>query len=305
MDRKNITLHDLRGKVEARKRQIQSKYLRFLDPAVPMQRYAGLVGTLLMSRCDSMLLYRHLPQTSLQPRSDLENRLRDVLLKAALTTLEIGATLDTLPSLSSWNWYSTTYQQYHAVLLLLTELYRTPHLDRKERMMTIIDHIFGHCYGVGVRERCSDLLWQVKENLEAFYIMKGVNKRKATATASSQQQPQFPPMQRQSSAATATITEFSQLSLQSQLQSSMDNGLDFDSLLTGFGSGGNADGLDDFLAGVGQGGGLTSNNHGAIFMPADTGVPMQGNGWVDDVKTSSPNNGLQQWVSTPYRHNPN
>ncbi len=45
-------------------------------------------------------------------------------------------------------------------------------------MSTLIDHIFGHCYGVGVRERCSDLLWTVKENLEAFYVMKGFNKKR-------------------------------------------------------------------------------------------------------------------------------
>lgn len=139
MDRKTITLHDLRTRVEARKRHIHQKYLQYLDANVPLQRYAGLVATLLMARCDSMLLYRHLPQTSLNPRSDSENRLRDVLLTAALTTLEIGATLDTLPVLSGWAWYSTTYQQYHAVLLLLTELYRTPDLERKDRMMTIID----------------------------------------------------------------------------------------------------------------------------------------------------------------------
>jgi hypothetical protein len=199
MDRKQITLHDLRARVEARKRQIQHKYLQYLDASVPIQRYAGLVATLLMARCDSMLLYRHLPQTSLQPRSDSENRLRDVLLSAALTTLEIGATLDTLPSLSAWAWYSTTYQQYHAVLLLLTELYRTPDLARKERMATIIDHIFGHCYGVGVRERCSDLLWTVKENLEAFYVMKGFNKKRIP-----QQHPTLQPLPSFSSVASPT-----------------------------------------------------------------------------------------------------
>ena len=54
MDRKHITLHDLRTRVDARKRQIQSKYLQYLDASVPIQRYAGLVATLLMARCDSM-----------------------------------------------------------------------------------------------------------------------------------------------------------------------------------------------------------------------------------------------------------
>lgn len=283
MDRKAITLHELRARVEARKRQIHSKYLQYLDARVPIQRYAGLVATLLMARCDSMLLYRHLPQTTLQPRSDSENRLRDVLLTAALTTLEIGATLDTLPSLSSWVWYSTTYQQYHAVLLLLTELYRTPDLARKDRMMTIIDHIFGHCYGVGVRERCSDLLWTVKENLEAFYIMKGVNKRKAAL----QQQPPFRPI-RQSS--TATSSDFGQqIALQTQLQTPMD-AVDFESLLGGLGSAASGEGYDDFLAG------MPTEDPGAIFVPVDAGMGVQGNEWIDGVGNTGLGNATQQWV---------
>lgn len=284
MDRKAITLHDLRAQVEARKRQIHSTYLRHLDAHVPMQRYAGLVATLLMSRCDSMLLYRHLPQTSLQPRSEVENRLRDILLTAALTTLEIGATLDTLPSLSSWAWYSTTYQQYHAVLLLLTELYRTPDLPRKDRMMTIIDHIFGHCYGIIPRERCSDLLWTVKENLEAFYVMKGVNKRKTAL-----HQPPFRPLRQGSGSA----ADFSQLTLQNQINTPMD-GLDLDSLLgNGFPSASTADGgFEDFL------GAVPSNDPGAIFVPVDSGVSIPGTEWGDSLgSNTSPNSGIQQWVS--------
>ncbi|KAF2012477.1 hypothetical protein BU24DRAFT_411848 [Aaosphaeria arxii CBS 175.79] len=289
MDRKTITLHDLRARVEAKKKYIHAKYLRYLDASDSIQRYAGLVATLLMSRCDSMLLYRHLPQASLQPRSDPENRLRDILLTAALNTLEIGATLDTLPSLSAWAWYSTTYQQYHAVLLLLTELYRTPDLPRKDRMMTIVDHIFGHCYGVGIRERCSDLLWTVKENLEAFYIMKGINKKRTTQSL---QQPPYRPLRQGS----MNTPEF-QMALQSQLQTPMDN-LDFDSLLGGLASGGSAEGFEDFLAQMPQ-----AEGHGAIFMPADTnGVQVQGNEWmegsvqsVQSVQSTSPNASLHQW----------
>tara|TARA_R110002003_G_scaffold48_18_gene4068 strand:- start:13015 stop:14145 length:1131 start_codon:yes stop_codon:yes gene_type:complete len=289
MDRKHITLHDLRARVEARKRQIQTKYLQYLDASMPIQRYAGLVATLLMARCDSMLLYRHLPQTSLQPRSDSENRLRDVLLSAALTTLEIGATLDTLPSLSSWAWYSTTYQQYHAVLLLLTELYRTPDLPRKERMATIIDHIFGHCYGVGVRERCSDLLWTVKENLEAFYVMKGFNKKRLQMPP--QQHPTLQPLPSFSS---VTSPGFGQQTptMHSSLQRTPTGGLenlnvDFDSLLGSLNGGGNAEDFDIF-GNMGQG-----QESGAIFVPVDAGAQ----GGQSDFGTTSPNGGLQQWVS--------
>lgn len=291
MDRKHITLHDLRARVEARKRQIQSKYLQFLDATVPIQRYAGLVATLLMSRCDSMLLYRHLPQTSLQPRSESENRLRDVLLTAALTTLEIGATLDTLPSLSSWAWYSTTYQQYHAVLLLLTELYRTPDLPRKDRMMTMIDHIFGHCYGISVRERCSDLLWTVKENLEAFYVMKGFNKKRQNLAP--QQHPTLQPLPSFSSTSPNFAGQTPRLSQgpQGHLQrnSTLDGlNVDFDSILGSLNGGGNPEDFDIFSN-------MNNNNVGgdgnAIFVPVDSGA--QGTGDFGN----SPNGGLQQWES--------
>ncbi|ORY17672.1 hypothetical protein BCR34DRAFT_474618 [Clohesyomyces aquaticus] len=307
MDRKAITLHDLRARVEAQKRQIHSKYLHFLDAQDPMQRYAGLVATLLMARCDSMLLYRHLPQTSLQPRSESENRLRDVLLTAALTTLEIGATLDTLPSLSAWAWYSTTYQQYHAVLLLLTELYRTPDLLRKERMTTIIDHIFGHCYGISVRERCSDLLWTVKENLEAFYIMKGIRNYKSmvttptplqlnfshsTTTSAAPSQSQVPTLQSltqqqqqasQQGTGTSATPDFASMSLHTNLggttMDSMNPNVDLETLLANVlsstGSSG-PEGFEDFLAG------MQSSDPSAIFVPHNDGGngPGPGNEWM-------------------------
>ncbi|KAF1936018.1 fungal-specific transcription factor domain-containing protein [Clathrospora elynae] len=310
MDRKRITLHDLRARVEARKRLIQAKYLQYLDASVPIQRYAGLVATLLTSRCDTMLLYRHLPQTpSLSPRSPSENRLRDVLLTAALTTLEIGATLDTLPSLSSWAWYSTTYQQYHAVLLLLTELYRTPDvLQEKERMATIIDHVFGHCYGVGVRERCGDLLGMVKGNLEAFYLLKGFGRRRGVQGAL-QQHPTMQPLGSTFGLASPGPglgfgLGLKQQGIHSQLQrtptgGTLDNlNVDFDSILgslNGGGGGGGGGGGHpedcDIFGGMGQGAQDTS---GAIFVPVDGGG-VQGHG--EFGTTASPNGGLQQWES--------
>ncbi|KAF1957568.1 hypothetical protein CC80DRAFT_592812 [Byssothecium circinans] len=318
IDRKTLTLHDLRQRVERRKTHIRNTYLQYLDETIPIQRYAGLVAIVLMSRCDSMLLYRHLPQATPCPRSDSENRLRDVLLTAALTTLEIGATLDTHPPLSAWAWYSTTYQQYHAVLLLLTELYRTPDLDRKERMQTIIDHIFGHCYGVGVRERCSDLLWTVKENLEAFYIMKGIPKRShhqhqpqppsyplpLSSSSHHQQAPHAHLRRQQTSSSSAHAHDLNNTSLpMTGLTTPMDNlNVDFESLLGGFGQGNAGAGagadagtgvedFDSFLQGM-QG----SSDPGAIFVPVDNAGAVRTD-WGDGVGTTPGSAGLQQWVS--------
>lgn len=262
MDRKVISLHDLRARVEARKRHIHSTYLRFLDPQIPIQRCAGLVATLLLSRCDSMLLYRHLSQNPHHTRSESENRLRDILLRAGLTTLETGATLETLPSLGSWAWYASTYQQYHSVLLLLTELYRNPELPGKKRMFTIIDHVFGHCYGVDVQERCEDLLWTIKEILETFYGRRDFKKHRMNKIRSSRVIEDPYPFGAENGLARLSI----------QPQSQMEGiDVDIDSLLEGLGNAPSTDGLDDFLATI------PSSEAAAIFVPADEGVE---NDWI-------------------------
>jgi hypothetical protein len=263
MDRNAISLHDLRAQVESRKRQIHSNYLRVLDPQVPIQRCAGLVATLLLSRCDSMLLYRHLPQNPTHTRTESENRLRDVLITAALMTLETGATLEALPSLNPWAWYASTYQQYNSVLLLLSELYRTPDLQKRDRMFTIIDHVFGHCYGVGLQERCGDILSAVKENLEVFFGMRGARRRRAA-------QGQANLVKSNNHSDFGSSTALAGMNLQAH--PSMDGlDVDLDSLLQGLGNVATNDAYEDFLPA------MPSTDTGAIFVPADSGIE---NDWL-------------------------
>ncbi|KAF2811073.1 uncharacterized protein BDZ99DRAFT_385519 [Mytilinidion resinicola] len=279
MDRNAITLHDIRAQVESHKRQIHSNYLRFLDPQIPIQRCAGLVATLLLSRCDSMLLYRHLPQNPSHTRTESENRLRDVLITAALMTLETGATLETLPSLNPWAWYASSYQQYNSVLLLLSELYRTPDLPKKDRMFTIMDHVFGHCYGVGVQERCGDILWAVKENLEVFFGMRGAQKRRAA-------QGQANVVKGNSHSQFGSDSALGSMNAQPhQPMGALD--VDLDSLLQGFGNVATADAYEDFLPA------MPSTDTGAIFVPADSGIE---NDWLAGGANEQ-NPPLQQRVS--------
>ena len=75
VDRKLMTLTQLRSKVEEKKEAIREKYLQFLNKDIPVQRCAFIVAKLLMARCDSMILYRYLPK---EARTESENRLRDM-----------------------------------------------------------------------------------------------------------------------------------------------------------------------------------------------------------------------------------
>jgi hypothetical protein len=161
----------------------------------------------------------------------------------------------------------------------------------------MIDHIFGHCYGVSVRERCSDLLWTVKENLEAFYVMKGFNKKRQNLAP--QQHPTLQPLSSFSSTSPNFVGQTPRLPQgpQGHLQrtSTLDNlNVDFDSILGSLNGGGTGEDFDIF-------GNMSSGNVGgdsnAIFVPVDSGA--QGSG---DFGTTSPNGGMQQWVSRPMFH---
>lgn len=89
-------------------------------------------------------------------------------------TLESGATLETAADLAPFAWFAGAYQQYHTVLLLLIERYKDPEFPSSGRVGTIIDHVFGHCYGISLTQRCEEILWMVKEGLESFYDLRRV-----------------------------------------------------------------------------------------------------------------------------------
>lgn len=171
LGRKPIPLDELKLSSEAQKTQITRKYLALIDQHVPIQRCAGLVAKMLMARCDLLLLSRLLPK---HDRTESEMRLRDILIRAALFTLEVGATLETSPDLAPFAWYAGAYQQYQDILFLMTELLKTPDHPDARRICVIIDHVFGHCYGTrgGPTHRCRDILHVVKDSLETIQSLK-------------------------------------------------------------------------------------------------------------------------------------
>jgi hypothetical protein len=184
----------------------------------------------------------------------------------------------------------------------------------------MIDHIFGHCYGAPIRDRCSDLLWTVKENLEAFYVMKGFNRKRAHVAP--QQHPTLQPLPSFSgtsphfaspSSAAMNNPRFAALHRASSGLDALN--VDFDSLLgtlqgggppsvSSAGNGNGMSGVDDydlFSLGMGGGGGAGAGagagangaggrDGGAIFVPVDGG----GGG---EYGTASPGGGMGAWVS--------
>merc|ERR1712093_639699 len=109
-----------------------------IDDKIPLQKCAKLVKALLMSRLHIMVLHRY-HNSVVAPMPD---RLRQIMLAAGTTTIEMAVALETVPDLRPWSWYGGAYQQYHTAFLLLMEIYVYPQRKEADRIWTCLDYIF-------------------------------------------------------------------------------------------------------------------------------------------------------------------
>jgi len=75
IDRRKMSLQQLRLDVDAKKIYIEERYLSLVDINMPIQLHAHLFAKLMFARCDAMMLYRYLPRGQ---RSQAELQLRDM-----------------------------------------------------------------------------------------------------------------------------------------------------------------------------------------------------------------------------------
>ncbi|KAH7355210.1 fungal-specific transcription factor domain-containing protein [Rhexocercosporidium sp. MPI-PUGE-AT-0058] len=177
LERNEITISDLLHEVDMRKNEVTAKYDSILDGYVPIQQCAKTVMKLLLARCDGMTLTGQLHRFE---DPSIQAQMKARLLNACLDVCESGALLEHSPSLAKWAWYSETYQQYHSAITLLMEIWHHPTLPQRDRICSMIDHVFGVQYGWAVEDRVIDILRLLMRSLEAYLDLRKVRKRDIT-----------------------------------------------------------------------------------------------------------------------------
>lgn len=84
-----------------------------------------------------------------------------------LDLMEAALTLETDPDLAVWSWYAGAYQQYHSILPMLCFVYLDPNIPDAERVMAIVDHIFGQS-SASRSSRAAEILQSVRDNVASF-----------------------------------------------------------------------------------------------------------------------------------------
>ncbi|EJT76033.1 hypothetical protein GGTG_05957 [Gaeumannomyces tritici R3-111a-1] len=167
--RGTLTLRGCLDMLDERVRRVRSNLIDGLEDDVPIQKYARLVGNLLLARSRCMLLHNVNAKLLEWARSPQTRKLRDILIQHSLEVIETGVTLETDPELAHWSWYAGAYHQYHSLLFPLVQVCVDPDHPLADRVMAVADHVFGPSSPSGrPQQRAVAILRAVKQNLESF-----------------------------------------------------------------------------------------------------------------------------------------
>lgn len=138
LEKKQISITHVMGKIESFRRAMEAKYLPIFDERVPIQRLAKLVMDILLLRMHIMVLHRY--HNSVTTR--IPDRLRQVILTSGTQQMEDAVAVETDPELAPWRWYAGAYQQWQTAFLLLVEVFVYPMRREADRIWNIIDYVF-------------------------------------------------------------------------------------------------------------------------------------------------------------------
>ncbi|KZF24368.1 hypothetical protein L228DRAFT_266711 [Xylona heveae TC161] len=164
LERKEITLLHLLGKVDNFRRTMQEKFLTMLDDTVPLHRYARLVFQIHFNRNFLMILHRFMAS----PHKKIPDRLRQVAISCAVEQLEAAIEIETSPELRPWLWFSRTCQQFHSGLFLLIEIYFYPNQPLADRVWKVLDYTFELSSDLPREVKARRMLTEIRDRTDVY-----------------------------------------------------------------------------------------------------------------------------------------
>ena len=138
LEKKQISLTHLLGKIESFRRAMEAKYHPIFDPAVPIKNYARLLMEILLQRMLISVLHRYHNSVS----SRIPDRLRQIILTSGTQLTENSVKFETLAEFRPWRWCAGAHQQWHTAFLLLIEIFAFPMRKEADRIWNCLDYVF-------------------------------------------------------------------------------------------------------------------------------------------------------------------
>ncbi|KAL8943689.1 MAG: hypothetical protein Q9216_000888 [Gyalolechia sp. 2 TL-2023] len=119
--------------------RLESKYLRFCDPSMPLSWATSVVARMIMAR---MWLVVHKPLQRQEGELSPPNADRQKLLLTATEVIEYAHILETEKCAEKWRWFFSTWHQWYALALALAELCHQTQGPAVDRAWNAVDSVF-------------------------------------------------------------------------------------------------------------------------------------------------------------------
>lgn len=134
-----LTLEDKEHIIEELHQYLEKKYLIYCDLSVPLNWVAATVTRLIMAK---MWLVVHHPLLREDRGAGLPKETLDRLFLTSVEVIEFSRLLETEKATRKWGWLFATYQQWHAMAYVLSQLAVRTTGPEVERAWPIIDVVF-------------------------------------------------------------------------------------------------------------------------------------------------------------------
>ncbi|EME40354.1 hypothetical protein DOTSEDRAFT_74979 [Dothistroma septosporum NZE10] len=170
LDKKKKSLTSILVKVQKFRASMEDRYLSMIDDTVPFQRFGRLLFEMHTKSLHLQVLHRYLFSTTQR----MPDRLRQVLIEAGLCQMESSIAYETDSEMQAWTWYRGAFNQYHAALLLMVEVYAYPMRKEAARVWKCLDYIFEIPAHLAPKQKAELVLTDLRDRMEVYHQMRKV-----------------------------------------------------------------------------------------------------------------------------------
>lgn len=164
LERKQITLTHVLGKIESFRKAMETKYHPIFDPSEPIKLYARMAMEILLLRMHIGILHRYHNGVSTR----IPDRLRQIILTSGTQITENAVKLDTMPEFKTWRWCNGNYQQYHVAFLMLMEVFAYPMRKEADRLWWCFDYIFETNRSLSRAQKARIIITELRDKIAVY-----------------------------------------------------------------------------------------------------------------------------------------
>lgn len=156
-----VSFEEKEASIAAMEKQVEREVLIYCDLSNPIAWTTSVIARLIMARLRLALYHPPLHDN----RSPLHQSVpRDVVLLAAVQTLEYSHLLETDPAAEPWRWFCRTYVPWHALAAALAELCVKDRGQLVDRAWRIVEMVFNNS-AARIADSRNGMLWRPMKKL--------------------------------------------------------------------------------------------------------------------------------------------